>query len=159
MKPNQYIQRGRVKKTKGQVKKHVSQMSKEEIQYLARRVKLVSGSYKWTAHSLDSSRMFNMLTVERLLNSPDLEKCIIEYNETPSKKRKGFIEKRVLLRSTFSKEVLLNHKGTSSLEEANLCISIDIMTGVVVTAYWNKVTDNHKNIDMRRYNKTLRIGA
>lgn len=158
MKANQQIQRGRVKRTNGQVKKHVKQMSGSEIQFLARRLKLVSGSYKFSSHFLKSERLFNMLTIERLLNSPDIKDCIIEYNETPSSK-KGVVGKRVLLRSTFSRKVLLEKKGKELLTEANLCMVIDIYTGEIVTAYWNEAGDNHHNIDMRRYNEQLTICA
>jgi hypothetical protein len=152
MKASQNIQRGRIKKTKDQIKKHVSQMTQEEIMYLQKRVKMISGNYKWGKHFLENGRLFNMLTIERLLNSPNIDECLIEYNERDK-------DKRVLLRSTFSSNVSLEKNGVMYMADANLCIVVDIFTGEVVTAYWNEVGDNHDNVNMRRYNAELKICA
>ena len=152
MKASQNIQRGRIKKTKDQIKKHVSQMTQEEIMYLQKRVKMISGNYKWGKHFLENGRLFNMLTIERLLNSPNIDECLIEYNERDK-------DKRVLLRSTFSSNVSLEKNGVMYMADANLCIVVDIFTGEVVTAYWNEVGDNHNNVNMRRYNAKLKICA
>lgn len=152
MKASQNIQRGRIKKTKDQIKKHVSQMTQEEIMYLQKRVKMISGNYKWGKHFLENGRLFNMLTIERLLNSPNIDECLIEYNERDK-------DKRVLLRSTFSSNVSLEKNGVMYMADANLCIVVDIFTGEVVTAYWNEVGDNHNNVNMRRYNAELKICA
>lgn len=150
MKASQKIQRGHVKRTKDQIKKHVSQMTQDEILFLKRRVKMISGSYKWGKHFLESGRLFNMLTIERLLNSPNIEECIIEYNQRDK-------DKRVLLRSSFSSNVSLEKNGVTYMADANLCIVVDIFTGEVVTAYWNEVGDNHNNVNMGRYNAELKI--
>ena len=150
VKANQQIQRGRVKKTQNQTKKHVSQMAKEEILFLKRRIKLVYNSYKWSPHFLKSSRLFNMLTIERLLMTPNIEDCIIEYNQRDN-------DKRVLLRSTFSSNVTLEKDGKNYMADANLCIVIDIYTGEIITAYWNEVGDHHDNVNMSRYDSRLKI--
>lgn len=149
-KSNQKIQRGLVKETTNQVKKHISQMTDEETTFIAKRIKMVYSRYKWHPHFLKSSRLFNMMTVERLLVSPNIKDCIIEYNQREN-------DKRVLLRSTFSSNVALEKDGIMVQADANLCIVIDIYTGVIVTAYWNEVDDHHGNVNMKRYTADLKI--
>lgn len=149
-KANQKIQRGRVKNTENQIKKHVSQMTPEEKAFISKRLKMVYANYKWHPHFLNSSRLFNMLTVERLLISPNITDCIIEYNQRGD-------DKRVLLRSTFSSHVTLEKDGESYEADANLCLVIDIYTGVIVTAYWNEANDHHDNVNMKRYTADLKI--
>lgn len=150
LKASQQIKRGTVKTTENQVKKHISQMTPEETAFIAKRLKLVYANYKWHPHFLNSSRLFNMMTVERLLISPNIQECIIEYNQRGN-------DRRVLLRSTFSSVVTLEKDGASFEADANLCLVIDIYTGVIVTAYWNEANDHHDNVNMKRYNAELKI--
>lgn len=150
MKASQKINRGHIKGTKNQIKKHITQMSQDEISFLSRRIKMISGSYRFGKHFLTSGRLINMMTIERLLNSINIQDCIIEYNQRDN-------DKRVLLRSTFSSSVTLEKNGVNYLADANLCLVIDIYTGIIVTAYWNEVGDNHNNVNMRRYTSTLKI--
>lgn len=149
-KSNQKIQRGRVKTTQNQIKKHISQMTSHETAFIAKRLQKVYSNYKWHPHFSDSSRLFNMMTIERLLLSPNITDCIIEYNQRGD-------DRRVLLRSTFSSNVTLEKNGKQFEADANLCIVIDIYTGVIVTAYWNEVNDHHDNVNMNRYTADLRI--
>ena len=150
VKANQQIRRGQVKTTENQIKKHISQMTSDETAFIAKRLKMVYANYKWHPHFLNSSRLFNMMTVERLLISPNIQDCIIEYNQRGN-------DRRVLLRSTFSSNVTLEKDGKSYEADANLCLVIDIYTGVIVTAYWNEATDHHDNVNMKRYNAELKI--
>lgn len=149
-KSSQKIQRGRVKTTQNQIKKHITQMTPHETAFIAKRLKKVYSNYKWHPHFSDSSRLFNMMTIERLLLSPNITDCIIEYNQRGD-------DRRVLLRSTFSSNVTLEKDGKRFEADANLCIVIDIYTGVIITAYWNEVTDHHDTVNMNRYTADLRI--
>lgn len=149
-KVSQRIQRGKIKKTENQMKKHISQMTPHETAFIAKRLKKVYSNYRWHPHFSNSSRLFNMMTVERLLISPNITDCIIEYNQRGD-------DRRVLLRSTFSSNVTLEKDGKSFEADANLCLVIDIYTGVIVTAYWNEVNDHHDNVNMKRYTADLRI--
>jgi hypothetical protein len=56
---------------------------------------------------------------------------------------------RVLLRGHTDYNVVLDGK----LQPANLCVVVELTTGVVVTAYFNKASDNHDNLNQRRYTK------
>lgn len=149
-KVNQQIQRGRVKKTLNQKKKHASQMSMEELLFLKERIKVVAYNYRFSAHFEDSRRLFDELSIERLLNAPNAESCIIEYNETDE-------SRRVLLRSDFSVPVKLGIRKKTVKTDANLCLVVDLYTAEIITAYWNQATDNHANIDMNRYTEDLVI--
>lgn len=75
---------------------------------------------------------------------------IIEYNSTNNY---GKIDKRVLIRSKKSYFVDIDN----TLTECNLCFVISIITGQIITAYYNEVNDNHNTIDWLRYDKSLKI--
>ena len=150
MRASQTINRGHSKVTKNQIKKHVSQMTQHEILFLERRIQLISGSYSIANHFLETGRLIDIMTVEQLLNSPNLQDCIIEYSKLGNCKR-------VLLRSTFSSNITLKKNGVNYLAEANLCLVINIYTGHIVTGYWNEVEDNHNSVNMSRYDSALKI--
>lgn len=137
------FQIGTVKKTQGQVKKHASHFTHNEVEqlYKAReRVKdlWLKRGIKIGFHLQDKIRngetKFSYeMTMETMLNS-----TIIEYNEIGA-------DKRILLRSHIS-------------QNGNVqCIVISLLTGKVITSYLNDVYDRHKTLDPRRYNKNLKI--
>lgn len=137
------FQIGTVKKTKGQLKKHASQFTHKEVEqvYSAReRVKdlWLKRGIKIGFHLQDKIRngetKFSYeTTMKTMLNS-----TIVEYNETGA-------DKRILLRSHYAvnKEVQ--------------CIVVSLLSGKVITSYLNKVDDVHKTLDLRRYDKNLKI--
>lgn len=137
------FQIGTVKKTQGQVKKHASQFAHKEVEqlYKARdRVKdlWLKRGIKIGFHLQDKIRngetKFSYeLTMKTMLNS-----TIVEYNETGA-------DKRILLRSHYSKHGEVQ------------CIVVSLLSGKVITSYLNKVDDVHKTLDLRRYNKNLKI--
>lgn len=138
---------GEVSVTEGQEKKHITQMTKDEINVIINKLySLNVGQTKLSFHlqeKLDSEELsiYKSQMVRLLL---DFE--IIEYNNT----RGG---NRVLLRG-LSKEKTIS-KG--KIEESNLCIVWDVDKNIIVTAYWNYSDDNHDNVDFSRYNKDLKI--
>lgn len=149
---SQIMTPGLVKETIGQRKKHVSMMSDEEIEYLVKRVKRQCHSWSESEHLTSSGRHFHKKYIQDILSS-DISKCLIEYNERFSKT----FSRRVLLRSSYATPALLDFDGHRSWFFANLCIVIDIDTGRIVTAYWNKVSDSHGSINFSRYDETLQI--
>lgn len=86
----------------------------------------------------------------KVIKDSDIRSLIIEYNTT--KKSYG-IDKRVVLRS---KEVY-NVEIGENIIECNLCFVISILSGEVITAYYNNINDNHENIDWARYNENLKV--
>lgn len=150
---NQVIHKGFVKRTVGQRKKHVSMMSKAEINYLSNRVRLHGNRWSLTSHVQRNGRLFHMTHIQELLNE-DLRLSMIEYNEKVSHGKK---DRRVLLRSQFAVPVHLTTKGVREFVFANLCLVMNIDTGEIITIYWNRVSDNHSTVDMGRYDETLTI--
>lgn len=141
--------KGNVKITINQSKKHVSQMSQSEIELIVDKIKKI---YKARGiqisahlnHKMTDYLSFNMNDLYSLIRCPD--GCIIEYNVQP-------YDKRVLLRS--HTESIVNIDGRMVM--CNLCIVYSLITGNVVTAYYNECTDKHKHINMHRYNEKLAI--
>lgn len=137
------FQIGTVKKTQGQVKKHMSQFTPNEVKqvysakehvkklWLKRGIKI---SYHLQDKIRSGETKFSYeMTMKTMLNS-----TIVEYNETGS-------DKRILLRS---------HYGANDNVQ---CIVVSLLTGKVITSYLNKSYDNHKTLDPRRYDKKLKI--
>lgn len=154
MKNKGIYNKGVIKRTPNQVKKHVTQMSKEEIVFLEKAVHSIVSKVHFSQHFKTNRVACSESYIKELL-SKDLSEMIIEYNETPSKNK---VDKRVLIRDKDLQEVLFLSETTEEFTEtANLCIVVSILTGSVITAYWNLSSDNHKTMDWRRYNSKLEI--
>lgn len=142
---NAEFKKGQISKTKGQVKKHYTQCTKTELQYLEIILKSL-GCIKLSTHAKKKNITINIDDIKKALKDINLKDNIIEYNETNG-------DKRVLVRS---KEVYpTNVEGVTIY--CNLCFVISLLKKEVVTAYYNSTKDNHDNIDLRRYNKNLKI--
>ena len=134
-----------------QVKKHFSQMDNTELKNCAtllrnclRQNRLETSEHaqdKLQAH-LNINALVGMIFKEQNLD------YVIEYNETT---RHNHTSHRVLVRHP-KKQVVGNYLS-------NLFLVIDVDNGRIVTAYYNKVTDNHKSIDFSYYNKNLQINV
>lgn len=144
------INRGLVKKTYKQQKKHYTQLSIEELDYLEKmlhNLKKIRPSW----HLVEKKDiLIKKKDILKVIKDSEIRNLIIEYNTT--KKSYG-IDKRVVLRS---KEVY-NVEIGENIIECNLCFVISILSGEVITAYYNNINDNHENIDWARYNKNLKV--
>lgn len=142
------FQKGLVKETCGQQKKHITQMTdtdKDNLrlmvanvrqQWLRRGVKL---SNHLQEKLLTSQTTFSLgLAMDTILNGQ-----LIEFNIVPSG------DKRVLLRS--NKSFICDGK------EVNQCIVVSLKTFKIVTSFLNEVVDNHGTINYTRYNKDLEV--
>lgn len=144
---------GQVKRTAGQVKKHVSQMDDAEVEQVCAKLRGCT--------RMNSSRhLKDKMETEGLSIDPKLvfatvrqagRENIIEYNERTYPD--GGVSKRVLLRSTETRMVEVDGKP----EPCHLCFVTDTRTWTMVTAYWNRADDHHNNIDMSRYDGDLQI--
>jgi hypothetical protein len=148
---------GKVKQTKDQKKKHVNQMTKEEIAYLKKQIMLFpTWKAKMSKHLKRKMVTLNLNDVEDMLLDRKAEDFIVEYNETPLET--GGTDRRLLLRSTKSQKVKFKTRNNRMVEaQANLCFVISLDHFEIITAYWNKVTDDHENIDWKRYSQHLTI--
>ncbi|WCS66458.1 hypothetical protein [Enterococcus phage DEfc27b] len=143
------FQIGTVKKTQGQVKKHITQCTPQEKEQLNKakdRVKdlWLKRGIKTGYHLQDKIRngetKFSYLrAMEAMMHGE-----IIEYNETGA-------DKRVLIRSG------IGYVGESIDDIVVQCIVVSLFSGKVITSYLNKASDRHKTLDPRRYNKNLKI--
>lgn len=149
---NAKYHKGVTKKTENQRKKHVKQMTRKEQWYLREQIKNLP-NIKFTKHALNNNVD---ITIEQIKNTIKEYNYIIEYNETTD--AYGKINRRVLVRSSHIYKVDFHKIDGSVIKgNANLCFVISIDTGYIVTTYYNFINDKHETIDMRRYDKTLKI--
>ena len=148
---------GKVKVTKGQEKKHIEQMTEEEVAYLKKQIRLFPHwKAKKSKHLKRKMVSLDLIEVEDMLLDRKAERFIVEYNETVLDS--GEIDRRLLLRSDKPRMVKFKTRKKKVIEaEANLCIVISLDRFEIVTAYWNKVEDAHKTIQWSRYNNQLAI--
>lgn len=140
--------------TKGQEKKHYTQMSPKELEYLQNRLNAVK-TVKKSFH-LNTNKNLNKLKESLfmgVLKSKDYS--IIEYNRT---EKNGVVSRRVLVRSNRSiQRVFYQSHKYKAYGKAALCFVIDIDTNTIITAYYNYDKDTHITLDMSRYNEALAI--
>jgi len=137
------FQKGLVKTTKGQVKKHASQFTAKEVKQVYKAKERIQDLWlkrgiKMGLHLQDKIRngetkFSYKMTMETMLHS-----SIVEYNKTGS-------DKRILIRSHISNEGNVQ------------CIVLSLLSGKVITSYLNKASDRHNTLDLRRYDKNLKI--
>ena len=149
---NAKYHKGVIKKTENQRKKHVKQMTRKEQWYLREQIKNLP-NIKFTKHALNNDVD---VTIEQIKNTIKEYNYIIEYNETTD--TYGKIDRRVLVRSSRVYKVDFHKIDGSVIKgNANLCFVISIDTGAIITTYYNFINDGLKTIDMRRYDKALKI--
>ena len=112
-------------------KRHISQMSKEEEEYIR---KLIDSKevYRFSKHLMEKSEE-RKIKLGTILWSIKGGYDVIEYH------RKGNSH-RALIRS---KQIV---KGNQ------VCVSVDLFSGDIITAYENEVGDNHRTVDWSNYN-------
>lgn len=149
---NAKYHKGVIKKTENQRKKHVKQMTRKEQWYLREQIKNLP-NIKFTKHALNNDVD---VTIEQIKNTIKEYNYIIEYNEAIN--QNGKVDRRVLMRSSTIYNVDFKRVDGSIVKgNANLCFVISIVTGRIITTYYNYIRDNHETIDYRRYDKNLKI--
>jgi hypothetical protein len=139
--------------TENQIKKHFTQMTKNEIEFLKMKINRIKNYITVSTHLTNKCNKINILTCNDILNN-DYE--IIEYNETANY---NGIDKRVLIRSINSFDTIFIDTITNikTIEKCNICFVVSIVTGIIVTGYFNKCNDFHNTINFNRYNKNIVI--
>jgi len=146
--------RGLIKRTKKQMKKHLMQMTNEELSFLEKKLKEIN-QLNYSYHVLNKEISFDKTDIEKMLKQENLKDLIIEYNETPTK---DGLDRRVLLRGTEVKDVLYTKENGETFNAlSNLCVVISLVSHRVITCYWNLANDNHNTIKWDRYNSDLKI--
>jgi len=145
----------KAKVTPDQQKKHVTQMTNEEIQYIQQSIEsLTLNNMKFAKHFFDKNLGVSTKEVKEIIKSQQYR--IIEYNRTPIRIENRH-DNRVLLRTTVSKRVTHSHSNAVKPSIVELCIVVSITNNTVVTGYYNSVTDKHFSLNWDRYCKTLQI--
>ena len=112
-------------------KRHITQMSRKEEKYIR---KLIDSKevYRFSKHLMEKSEE-RKIKLGTILWGIKGGYDVIEYH------RKGSSH-RALIRS---KQII---KGNQ------VCVSVDLFSGDIITAYENKVDDNHRTVDWSSYN-------
>lgn len=146
--------RGLVKRTKQQMKKHRIQMTNEELSFLEHHLKQIN-QLNYSYHVLNKQISFDKADIENMLKHGNLKSFIVEYNETPTK---DGMDRRVLLRGIDVRDVLYSKENGETFNAlSNLCVVISLVKHKVITCYWNIANDNHNTIKWDRYNRHLNI--
>lgn len=145
--------------TKEQDKKHRSMMTEEELTYLSdwakkRPVKdLIISSHFLGKGSVT----VNPWHIKWVMEKDNLSELIIEFNKRYSKYGDSFTQ-RILIRDDEEEIVTLEDRfGRKFESRAHLCFVVDLTTWTLITAYWNKSSDDHRTMDWSYYNKDLQI--
>ena len=130
-----------VKETFGQVKKHYTQFTDDEMKLLRRYISQIDVSkVKISKHAKEHLEELDYKMIKKVFSAYS----IIEFNLTS---RDDKICPRVLIRSKDKFDVISNKK----LIKGNLCLVYDIYNKTIVSAYINESKDCHNSIDMARY--------
>ncbi|BBI90216.1 hypothetical protein MRS_099 [Staphylococcus phage MR003] len=132
-----------------QVKKHYKQMTNQEITVCRNLLKEAynkNNYFKLTNHFKGKCKKpVNFKAFVHYIHNKNLD--IIEYNETLYNNK---IHRRVVVRHPYVVKV------DNKLSYQYLVIEVE--TGEVVTMYYNRVTDNHKTLNLDAYyDKNLKI--
>lgn len=152
----------RVKQNKNyQIKKLYSSATKEEKLMLAKSlasIQKLTRSPHFIENQQSGKISFDLHDIMRTLHSRGLLNAPIEYNETYSGKNNR-IQQRVLLKldGTYQVKLRDNRTGCFRPTPCFAFVVIDLTTSEVVTGYYNSIYDNHKTLDINRYNNEMEI--
>lgn len=126
-----------------QQKRHRNQMVERGLKILVDKFnKLDKSKTTINGHLLSKQTIsFRKNDIDKLLNK-DIKDMLIEYNRTLIA---GTWDERIVIRDN---EICQTDKG-----EQNLCIVFSLSKNEVITAYYNSPYDNHRTINMDRYDK------
>lgn len=140
--------------SKGQVKKHRSQFTHEEVEYLLYLLRDMRGfviSNHLRGKQRDGMIVFDMVTLQNTLNSNSLRSLICEYSQ--QQYEDGTLDRRVLIRSKKTEYVRIEGKGVL---RCNLLFVISLDTTQIVTAYYSH-KDHEYIMNEERYDSELAI--
>lgn len=143
--------RGQVSRTKGQRKWLAAEMSDDDRTQLAHdydeSVVYSNKIVYMSGHLRDKIARGELSVpqdvVEQTLHS--FSDSFIEYSVT---ERNGNQSRRVLLRNN---DIIRQVNVRGQVQDANLCLVLDIDTCCMVTAYWNAANDHHDTLNRNRY--------
>lgn len=122
--------------TQESIRKHISQMSEEEITYCKSFLKTKEWFMSGHVEGKLKERGGDLGLLLETIGYGEL----IEYH-----KRNG--TSRLLLRSN------------RAIHNYVPCVVVAPLAGRIITVYWNHILDHHRTIDMERYNPNLDVMA
>ena len=130
------------KTQRGRARKHITQMTREEVEYLRDLISKVD-NITLCDHAQDAAARLNVS--EQYIRAVNLQRAqLIEFNTGRGASR------RVVLRD--KRAIHINR-----YQLKNLVLVIDVDTKEVVTIFLNDIHDHHKSIDLTYYTKDLKI--
>ena len=140
------IRKGNVRKTEGQVKKLYTQMTPEEIEKCYVAINNVANKYwKISCHLKEKTSVtWSLKDIMNTIRGGSFD--IIEYNRTGN-------DIRIVVNSYKTYSVDIDGKET----KCTMTICLSIKHNKIVTLWYNDLLDNHKTINMNRYNKDLEV--
>ncbi|XZH79196.1 hypothetical protein ACSW8U_16050 (plasmid) [Clostridium perfringens] len=148
--------KGFIKKTAKQEKKHRIQMTFEELYYLSNLLKKLDlNQLHFSKHALTNNVSSSIHQIRKILLKENLYNLIIEYNKTQTAHS---LEHRVLIRDNEDVLVTYNPNTTNEFKEiSNFCFVICLNNSRIITTYYNISTDTHKTLNLNRYSNNLNI--
>lgn len=150
---------GVVRKSGGQKKKHVTQMTPEEITCIKKQVfralRENNNRIKTQVHLvdkiIDEVTDYDPKAFRQALEG--LEHTLIEYSHKEKNNGANIYKKRITVKCKPIYKVILN----GELTDCHLIVVMDINKSTVVTSWFNDVSDNHETINWSRYDQNTKI--
>lgn len=144
------IKKGTVRKTSNQFKKFVTQFKGDDFEkcLIAINNTLHNRIYASSHLRRKSAVSYDMKEICKVLKSNKFD--IIEYNyvEYPDHR-----DNRVVVKSWDSYNVNVDGKDT----ECNMIFVLSVTNHQIVTLWYNSIDDDHKTLNMSRYNKNIEV--
>lgn len=144
------IKKGTVRKTSNQFKKFVTQFKGDDFEkcLIAINNTLHNRIYASSHLRRKSAVTYSMKEICDVLKSGKYD--IIEYNYV---QYSNYRDNRVVVKSWDSYNVNVEGKDT----ECNMIFVLSVTNNQIVTLWYNRVDDNHKTLNMSRYNKDIEV--
>lgn len=140
------IRKGTVRKTEGQEKKYISQFKGDDYQRCMIAINNMLHTKIYASYHLrkKSTVSYNMKTICSMLKDGAYD--VIEYNYTRG-------QGRILVESWETFPVDIDGKTVNCVMK----VVVEPKTGQIITIYYNDVNDTHTTLNMKRYNKDLKV--
>ena len=140
------LNKGTVRKTEGQVKKLYSQMTAEEIEKCYIAINNIANKYwKISKHLKEKSSVtWSLKDIMETIRTGSFD--IIEYNRTGEDIR-----------------IVVNSYKTYQIDTGNgittctMKICLSVKHNKIISLWYNDILDDHKSINMSRYDKDLEV--
>lgn len=144
------IKKGTVRKTNNQFKKFVTQFKGDDFEkcLIAINNTLHKKIYASSHLKRKSAVSYDMKEICDVLKSNKFD--IIEYNYVQYSDHR---DNRVVVKSWDSYNVNVDGKDT----ECNMIFVLSVTNHQIVTLWYNSIDDDHKTLNMSRYNKNIEV--